>query len=1423
MEIGGPSHVEGHLLDLPLPPSNLPPTWLPLDFFLSGTWRFPEESLRPGPLEIAVMLIQNTKRKVQFQDLEELCEQSEVAWGDWFGYRTSLVDVRSLPFDMDMADLPSQCRRVRRCPNCCTKHLEPLETDIYQCFICLTLLKAKAAQSNYPKKALQCPSNEVKESTTSQREGSSIIDTEQQEQALSLDERKEDLPKDEGIRNQEQSETESAGKEAGSQTECYPTTSVTNLNRCNSPSRDSSGRNVTSASIEGELAGEGKVSGDHSMQEDSLEDKAGIHLSLQGEAPGDGFISESVTLEITEIKDDKERVTLGMNCSMPSTCAGKFVSSGESARVEETYQEEGNHSNGKSNQKLELELMKDNDCELSNVLSGERVGGEETYQEEGNPSNGKSNQEFESEITRDNDCELSFKYIAASSLKSNVHLGEKKRIHRLAKLSPEASGEGDEVTATPGLSIELPPTNQESSDDYESDSSLSESPSHHGSDAEFDFPAPSAESMHSIQLSEMLLKPRTPEGPHQLEWQDVDYNYALSTFQKSKGSAVSSTGFVGGIASNVAMAQMEFGAKGERDEGELHIKNDLSKITVSRLDITAATGSISLHGQRETAVGKIEGLAKLKENVASESYNKVPVSGAISGECVDKDSLVGLLNEQKLNMYGESKDKLLGSSRTVAEQSLQWKPLGIVRAHMQSSGADASSSTFLGDRKRKPCLTVKEGELIESNANVVLKESTSSLQDNVLGTLHSIEKRERQAPGSIVIAGGDAEYARYDLRKVSASGVVRLPPNGFSQTNMSQSGLKSEGHYHQDYFGKEVQFQKRVEVDKMSYPNSKEQHKKSYSSDAVQLLNGKDVASSSATYQHEGNIDNEAAYISAARTLEGSLRAHEGNTHAAPMLAGPSHQLQRSEDDLYMFGQPIHKVDAPNAFPASSQSFGSNLYFDGSRYYSQAVCSYQAPSHPLLLPIAMPGHVYSCHGCHPGGPVCMPYVHGKHSLVPQLPIQSCLICLRTLGHYQGHTELGNNHQGFQVQAPCMLGHSPTFFSPQIPHMHETLTTAAKPLKSSVAKKPKHYPPLPQGRMVPYVACTGCNDILEVPVRLPVSGQAQKLRCSSCGKVSKFTVLKNVEKSYSVGLQSSAVGSTRQALSSSPPSFEFMVRNNEPPISAAGQSTESSHGKSLHSQNQWGSTSSRYYTGSGHHSLQGEPTFKVKPSQDEPNAKLSTGITGHTSEDDFFFRSLSRKSEFDSSRSLFRGFKTMSARFGIKNVYSDSMIASDDVPLEGAVDEKEEGLDFGAPRPSDGESLDQRSPESRMRSPENFELVHRPRHRSSFGNEKAFTASEIQEDFGSERNIFVKEQSSTSLYTLLNQESTKFEINLEERVPYEDSSWSPGSKSPAHGRTSQSSNSRAKEIRNLRAPHFVKKGQRYIASMLTRSLKHHVNV
>ncbi|KAI5071220.1 hypothetical protein GOP47_0013471 [Adiantum capillus-veneris] len=1256
-------------------------------------------------------------------------------------------NVRILSSDMHMADVRSQCREVL-CPICRTLLLEPSETEIYDCPICSTCLQVKRTLSNSQKKALQCLSNAVNGSTlqktTIQHEASSVNDSETQGQ-----ERKEDMPKDESIRNQEQNEPVLVGKDEDLQFQSHSPTSVANSSISNFPSGNFGGRNVASASQECDLAGEAEASRDLLMQQGSLEEKAGAHFPFQGETTGDGLVCDSVCADNTENKDDKEKVISCINCSMPSTSTGE------------------------------------------NILAGECVGVVETYQEEGNHSNDKSEQKFESEIIRDNDCELSFKYIASSS-KSNAHLAEKKKTHRLAKLSSEASEDENVETTT--------------------------------TDSEFDFPAPSAESMHSAKLSETFF-PKTPEGPHQLEWQDANCYNTISTFQESNSSTVSSVGVVSEVASNM-VAQVEHGANDEIAENGLHRKSDLSKIIVSRrLDVTTETASISLHAQDFSQIG----LAKPREKVAEEKCEKVCISGTISGkpDCDDKEGfLVDSLNNLKLNLHGELKDTPAESSRTGAEQIFELNPFSIVREHMQPSGADPSSSTFLRDKTMKTCRTVEEdAKSIKSVANLALKDfTTSSLQDNVVGTSEGMKRRERLSAGPIVAIRGDAENARSDLRKELDSSGVQLP-NVVGKINLSQSGIKSKGHYQQEYLGKEVQFHNRVAAN-MTDP--KWHHKWSYSSDAAQLLNSDEVGTSSGTYQHPGNIHDEDLYIPSARNLEGSFRAHEGHRQAAAsMPAGRSLQLQSPQADQRLVGHPIQTMNGPSFYPARSESFESNIYFDGSKSFANMVCSYQAPSYPLMLPMAMHGHACSCHGCHPVGPVCMPYVCGQHSFAPQLHMQTCSLCVRTTGHYQGHTDLGNFYQGFRVQAPCMPCHSPACFPRQIAHMHDPPVAAAKPPLSSVGRKPKHYPPLPQGRLAPYVICTGCNNILEVPVCFPVSHQAQKLRCGGCGKVSKFSVPKNIKKP-GVGLQSSAVGSTRKSLANSLPSFEFMVRNRELPVSDVGQSTESSYGKSL--QNQWGSISSRHDTGSGHHSLQSELTFKVKPNEDEPNSKLPSGITNQSSQDDFFFRSLSRKSEFDSSRSLFRGFKTMSARLGVSNVYNDGLSESDIVPLQCAIDEKEEGLDFGAPRPSDGESLDQRSPESRMRSPENFESLDQPRHRRFFGDEETYRTTEIQEDFGSEQNsiALAHERSSTSLITLLNQESTKFEINLERRVLYEEetsSSWSPVLKSPAHDHTNQSSTSSEREMGragNLRAPHFVKKGRQYIAAMLTRSLKHRVN-
>lgn len=956
----------------------------------------------------------------------------------------------------------------------------------------------------------------------------------------------------------------------------------------------------------------------------------------------------------------------------------------------------------------------------------------------------KHDPNFESEITRDTSCELSFKYIAASS-KSNVQLAQR-RIHRLSKLSSEVSAGEDKVTTTPDLPSGLPSQKSESSDDYESDSSFSESASPDGSDSEFAFLAPSSENMGLAKLSDTIVRPKRSEGPHQLEWQDADNDYGTSTFPESSGLTVS-------IVRDAGKAGLEQGDKEEKPKDGHYVKGDLLKILVSTgIDDATAFASKASLDQQENGLPGIEGQANKEGMMAHEG------------------SLVSSPKEHKPKLSIELKDKTL-------------EYLGVLST-------------------------------INSVANIAVEDaSTSILHINAVDIVEDNNRKEKLAARSIAATRGDSENAHSDLRKKHGSAEVGWPL--VEKINLSHIGvcntMQSEGHHQQDGSCEKVRVHNRVEVVKML--DAKEHPERKHASDEELLFDSKDVASSSRTHQDRRDIRNEEVYIS--RTLEGSSRTYQGHVQATHMLAGPFFQFQNPQTDLHLVGQ-------------TAQPFGSNIYIDGSKSVASTLCSYQAPSHPWMLPMAMPGHGCNHHGCHPIGPVCMPYVHGQHSHVPQLPMPSCLLCSRTMGHHQ---EVGNYyHQGYQ---PCMLCHSTTCFPPQIPHMHDTSVAATKPLRSLV-RKPKHYPPLPQGRTAPYVVCRGCNDILEVPVSFPpCGGGAQKLRCGGCLKVSKFSFPSSFEKSHIESLEWSAVGSSRKASTSSPPSFEYLVRKREVSgANAGGQSTEISHGQSLLLCNQWGSISSRHYTGNGvaralsnrslHHSSQSEMTGEIKPGQDELDTTIPSTINSQSSQDEFFFRVLSRKTEFDSSRRLFSGFKTTSSRFGNDSVVGDQgPMESDDVPLQCTVDEKEEGLDFGAPRPSDGESLDQRSPESRVRSPENLQTVKqlRPRRRS-FGDEDATWATEIQEEFGSKpKNAAQERRLGISLLTLLNQESTKFEINLEEKVLKEEPT-SSGAESLLHDPMSNSR--KIRQPRNLRGQHFVRKGQRYIAAMLTRSLKHQVN-
>lgn len=71
------------------------------------------------------------------------------------------------------------------------------------------------------------------------------------------------------------------------------------------------------------------------------------------------------------------------------------------------------------------------------------------------------------------------------------------------------------------------------------------------------------------------------------------------------------------------------------------------------------------------------------------------------------------------------------------------------------------------------------------------------------------------------------------------------------------------------------------------------------------------------------------------------------------------------------------------------------------------------------------------------------------------------------------------------------------------------------------------PPLPGPGAPPYVLCQGCDKILQVPANLLNRSAVQRIRCSSCGRTSKFC---NVLHSYSRVLleDGSATGSTQTA-------------------------------------------------------------------------------------------------------------------------------------------------------------------------------------------------------------------------------------------------------------------------------------------------------
>ena len=137
-----------------------------------------------------------------------------------------------------------------------------------------------------------------------------------------------------------------------------------------------------------------------------------------------------------------------------------------------------------------------------------------------------------------------------------------------------------------------------------------------------------------------------------------------------------------------------------------------------------------------------------------------------------------------------------------------------------------------------------------------------------------------------------------------------------------------------------------------------------------------------------------------------------------------------------------------------------------------------------------------------------------------------------------------------------------------------------------------------------------------------------------------------------------------------------------------------------------------------------------------------------------------------------------------------------------VDEKEEGLDFGAPRISDGDSL-----ESRSRSPEN---------QGNLGDAELLKSdensanTEVQKCAQHVITTTQGKKEGSPLLVLLNQGSKKFNIDLES-MPYEETKSSTT--------YDQSTHWRRREIEARARSHTsLSRGPKYIAGLLRRSLR-----
>ncbi|KAH7421570.1 hypothetical protein KP509_13G064100 [Ceratopteris richardii] len=192
----------------------------------------------------------------------------------------------------------------------------------------------------------------------------------------------------------------------------------------------------------------------------------------------------------------------------------------------------------------------------------------------------------------------------------------------------------------------------------------------------------------------------------------------------------------------------------------------------------------------------------------------------------------------------------------------------------------------------------------------------------------------------------------------------------------------------------------------------------------------------------------------------------------------------------------------------------SNPYASTSGASPQAVYPLQVTSHgsvpmALMQDQSIPLHSHGHHCVSPACSFCIQhqYLMQQPQMLNNAVVHPCAVCAAkaSAAAYSPmlHHEVHDHHMHGLIHANSAVSNVGI-----LPAQSQRQHTPTKQLRYPVSlpkKKKKLYTPLPGVGAPPYVLCTECNQLLQVPEYLPpITGSSLKLRCGACQKASKFS-------------------------------------------------------------------------------------------------------------------------------------------------------------------------------------------------------------------------------------------------------------------------------------------------------------------------------